>query len=266
MLLSVQNLTIRFGNRVVVDNATFTLDGGERLGVIGESGSGKTLMSLALIGLLPVSAHVSGSVMFEGEELIGLSDRELSVLRGDKIGMVFQEPLTALNPLMRIGKQIALPMRIHRGLSRKESLQRAVELCERVGLPEPERTIRSYPHQLSGGQRQRVGLAIALACKPKLLIADEPTTALDVTVQKEVLSLIDRLVKEEGSALVFVSHDLPVVSTMADKIAVMRLGRIVELSAFTRLLSQPVHDYSRLLIGAARNSDDQFRRFAGGAS
>ena len=160
-----------------------------RSGIIGESGSGKTLTSLALIGLLPETANVTGSVLLEGKELIGASDRELSTLRGNSIGMVFQEPLTALNPLMRVGKQISLPLRTHRGMNKRASLQRATELCARVGLPDPERIVRSYPHQLSGGQRQRIGLAIALACSPRLLIADEPTTALDVTVQKEVLEI-----------------------------------------------------------------------------
>lgn len=188
MLLEVRNLTIRFGSTTVVDDLSFDLDAGERLGIIGESGSGKTLTSLAVIGLLPETADVSGSVKFNGQELTGLTDRELSSIRGKHIGMVFQEPLTALNPLMRVGKQIAQPLRNHQGMSLKEGMKRAISLCERVGLPDPEHIVRSFPHQLSGGQRQRIGLAIALACSPALLIADEPTTALDVTVQKKCSS------------------------------------------------------------------------------
>lgn len=256
MLVEVRNLTIRFGGRTVVDDVSFSLDSGQRLGIIGESGSGKTLTSLALIGLLPETASVTGSVLFEGTEMIGASDRELSTLRGNSIGMVFQEPLTALNPLMRVGKQIGLPLRTHRGLSKRAAVQKAIELCARVGLPDPERIVRSYPHQLSGGQRQRIGLAIALACSPRLLIADEPTTALDVTVQKEVLALIEELVREEGSALVFVSHDLPVVSSMTDRVAVMNQGRVVELADINTLFSRASHEYSRKLVRTARHSDE----------
>ncbi|MEY4400990.1 MAG: hypothetical protein RL072_855 [Actinomycetota bacterium] len=256
MLVDVRNLTIRFGSRTVVDDVSFSLDAGHRLGIIGESGSGKTLTSLALIGLLPDTATVTGSVLFDGKEMIGASDRELSALRGNSIGMVFQEPLTALNPLMRVGKQIGLPLRTHRGLNKQASLAKATELCARVGLPDPERIIRSYPHQLSGGQRQRIGLAIALACSPRLLIADEPTTALDVTVQKEVLALIGELVREEGSALVFVSHDLPVVSSMTDRVAVMNQGQIVELANVRALFSHASHEYSRMLVRTARQSDE----------
>ena len=265
MLVEVRNLTIRFGGRTVVDDVSFTLDSGQRLGIIGESGSGKTLTSLALIGLLPETASVTGSVLFEGKELIGASDRELSTLRGNSIGMVFQEPLTALNPLMRVGKQISLPLRTHRGMNKRASLHRATELCARVGLPDPERIVRSYPHQLSGGQRQRIGLAIALACNPRLLIADEPTTALDVTVQKEVLALIEGLVREEGSALVFVSHDLPVVSSMTDRVAVMNQGRVVELADINTLFSRASHEYSRMLVRTARQSDEGLTALTTGA-
>ncbi|MFM7828359.1 MAG: ATP-binding cassette domain-containing protein, partial [Actinomycetota bacterium] len=194
MLLQVRGLTVRFGDDVVVDDVSFDLDSGQRLGIIGESGAGKTLTSLAVIGLLPDTASVQGSIVFDGVELLEKTDAEMTSLRGNRIGMVFQEPLTALNPLMRVGKQIAQPLRIHRGMRMKAALDRATELCAHVGLPDPDRTARMFPHQLSGGQRQRIGLAIALACGPSLLIADEPTSALDVTVQEEVLKLIDGLV------------------------------------------------------------------------
>ncbi len=261
MLLEVRNLTVRFGSKTVVDGVSFDLEASSRLGIIGESGSGKTLTTLAIIGLLPETAKVSGSVTFEGQELLGLADRDFSAIRGNRIGMVFQEPLTALNPLMRVGKQIAQPLRNHQGVTLKEGLKRAMELCARVGLPDPDRIIRSYPHQLSGGQRQRIGLAIALACSPALLIADEPTTALDVTVQKEVLSLMNSLVAEEGSSLIFVSHDLPVVASITERVAVMQNGEIVELASVNSMFQDASHEYSRKLIQAARTSDAEFGHF-----
>ena len=257
-LLEVNNLTIACGNKKVVDSISFSLDKGARIGLIGESGSGKSMTSLAIMGLLPDTATVSGSITFEGQELIGLSDRDHSRLRGNRIGMVFQEPLTALNPLMRIGKQIAGPLMIHKGQSLKAGLENALELCIKVGLPDPDRILRAYPHQLSGGQRQRIGLAIALACDPALLIADEPTTALDVTVQQEVLNLINTLVEEEGSSLVFVTHDLPVVAAMTENVAVMQLGKIVENASVASLFQAPAHEYSRRLISAARFAEDSF--------
>ncbi len=257
-LLSVNNLSISFGQKKVVDSVSFTLNAGERIGLIGESGSGKSMTSLAIMGLLPDTATVTGSITFQGKELIGLSDKEHSRLRGDRIGMVFQEPLTALNPLMRIGKQIAGPLINHQGASLKEALVKALDLCVKVGLPDPERIVRAYPHQLSGGQRQRIGLAIALACEPALLIADEPTTALDVTVQREVLNLINSLVHQENSALIFVTHDLPVVSIMTENVAVMQLGRIVENASVASLFHDPQHEYSKRLIGAARAAEQAF--------
>ncbi len=254
MLLEVTDLTVEIGGRRVVDGVSFAIDAAGRLGVIGESGSGKTLTALAIVGLAPDAATVSGSVRLGGAELLGRSDREYAVLRGDEMAMVFQDPRTALNPVMRVGKQIAEPLRLHRGLGRRTALVAATELCARVGLPDPERTVRAYPHQLSGGQRQRVGIAMALACRPALLIADEPTTALDVTVQAEVMELLRQLVVEDGTALMFISHDLALVSTVVDDVLVMREGIIVERGGAGDLVAEPGHAYTRELLAAARHT------------
>jgi len=265
-LLEVRDLVVMFGDKRVVDGISFDLEAGSRLGIIGESGSGKTLTTLAIMGLLPDTATVSGSIRFEGQELLERTDAQMSSLRGNRMGMVFQEPLTSLNPLMRVGKQIAMPLKIHRGMPIKEGLAVALQLCETVGLPDPERIIRSYPHQLSGGQRQRIGLAIALACDPVLLIADEPTTALDVTVQKEVLKLMNDLVASRGSSLIFVSHDLPVIATMTESVLVMNTGAIVEHAKVGELFANPRHDYSKKLIATAQHADALFTTFRAGTS
>ncbi|GLW10988.1 hypothetical protein Misp01_61160 [Microtetraspora sp. NBRC 13810] len=251
-LLEVEDLTVRFGDSTVVAGVRLSLGAGERLGLIGESGSGKTLTALAVAGLLPPGAAVTGSVRFEGSELLGRRERAIAPLRGAGIGFVFQEPLTALNPLMRIGAQIGEPLRIHRGLSRRAARGAAAELAARVGLPDPERIVRAYPHQLSGGQRQRVGIAIAIAARPALIVADEPTTALDVTVQAEILRLLTALVEEEGSALLFISHDLAVVAQVSRRLAVMRAGRVVEEGPTLDVLRDPREPYTRQLVAAAR--------------
>ena len=253
-LLQVEHLTVAFGGNRVVDDVSFELDRGQRLGIIGESGSGKTLSALSIIGLAPDVATVTGSVVLDGVELLGRSDRELARIRGDGIAMVFQNPMTALNPVMRVGRQISEPLRIHQGLGRSEAAAVALEWCRRVALPDPERTVNAYPHQLSGGQRQRVGIAIALACNPAVLIADEPTTALDVTVQSEVLALLDTLIAEEGTALVFITHDIALVSEVAQSVVVMRDGRIVEHGTTDELVRRPRHDYTSELVAAARRT------------
>jgi peptide/nickel transport system ATP-binding protein len=253
-LLEVRGLTVRFGDHVVVDDVSFAIDARGRLALIGESGSGKTLTALSIIGLAPESAAITGSVRFNGDELLGRGDGELSKLRGEQIAMVFQNPQTALNPLMRVGKQIAEPLRRHHGMDRKAALRAAVALCERVGLPDPDRAARAYPHQLSGGQRQRVGIAIALACQPALLIADEPTTALDVTVQAEVLALLAELIAEEATALLFITHDVALVPLVADELMVMREGRIVERGPATAVIDDPRDAYTQGLIAAARET------------
>ncbi|MFF4309305.1 ATP-binding cassette domain-containing protein [Streptomyces sp. 900105755] len=251
-LLTVGDLSVRIGGATVVDEVGFELAPGERLALIGESGSGKSLTALAVLGLLPEGARATGSVRFGDQELLGLGDRALSRLRGERMAMVFQEPMSALNPLMRIGRQLSEPLRLHRGLNRRRAATAAVELAAQVGLPDPELAVRSWPHQLSGGQRQRVGLAMALATRPALLIADEPTTALDVTVQADMLALIDELVREHGTALLFISHDLAVVARLCPRAAVLKDGRIVEEGATDSLVRHPQHPYTQQLVAAAR--------------
>jgi peptide/nickel transport system ATP-binding protein len=253
-LLEVEGLTVRFGEQTVVDDVSFTIDHGQRLAIIGESGSGKTLTALALIGLTPESATVSGSVRFDGIELVGRRERDVKELRGEQIAMVFQNPLTALNPLMRIGRQVAEPLRRHHGLTKAAAAAAAIRLCERVGLPDPERIVRAYPHQLSGGQRQRVGIAMALACRPAVLIADEPTTALDVTVQAGVLALLAQLIAEEDAALLFITHDVALVPTVADELLVMRRGVVVEAGTAATVIDAPQHPYTVELLAAARKT------------
>ena len=239
MSLEVQDLTIEIGGRRVVDGVSLSVPEGARVGLIGESGSGKSLTALAILGLLPDGATASGSVRWNGRELIGLADRELAKLRGDEIGIVFQEPRTALNPIRTVGRQIAESIRIHEGVSKRTAAARAVAEASRVALPDPGNIVSRYPHQLSGGQRQRVAIAMALACRPRLLIADEPTTALDVTIQAEILELLLSLVAGDGMSLVFITHDLAVLSQIATHGIVLEDGKVVEDAPVARLLTAP---------------------------
>ena len=253
-MLQVQDLQVRLptarGWASALRGVSFDLARGETMGLIGESGCGKSLTALALMGLLPERAQVSGSIRLQGAELVGLEDARMCKLRGSRMAMIFQEPMTALNPLHTIGRQIAEPLQLHQGLSAAQARDRAVELLERVQLPRARERLQAYPHQLSGGQRQRVMISMALACSPDLLIADEPTTALDVTVQKEVLDLIRQLVHEEGMGLLLISHDLGLMQDQVDRVMVMYGGQCVESAATDELFAQRAHPYTRGLFAS----------------
>ncbi|MDK1361204.1 ABC transporter ATP-binding protein [Arthrobacter sp. zg-Y1219] len=253
-LLDVAGLTVTAREKVLVQDFALTLARGERVGLIGESGSGKSLTAAALMGLLPEGVSATGSVRLDGvdHDLIGASDRQLSRLRGNRLGMVFQEPLTALNPLMKVGRQVAEVLTRHRTVpGRAAAAQRSVDLLASVQLPDPAEAARAYPHQLSGGQRQRVLLAMALANDPDLLICDEPTTALDVSVQRQMLELISDGVARRGSGLLFITHDLAVAASICDRILVMRSGTLVEQGATDEVFSRPQHPYTRGLLAAS---------------
>jgi peptide/nickel transport system ATP-binding protein len=259
MLLEVAALAVDLptphGWRRVVDRTSFSLAEGESLGVVGESGSGKTMTALALMALTPESARVSGSVRFEGRELVGLSEEAMRQLRGDRMAMIFQEPMTALNPLHSVGAQVAEPLVLHRGRTMTDARRRAVELLEHVRLAEPERAARSYPFALSGGERQRAMIAMAIGCSPRLVIADEPTTALDVTVQARILSLIESLRAESGMAILLVSHDLAVIAGHCDRVMVMYAGLIMESGPVDIVLRQPKNPYTLALLEARPRPD-----------
>ncbi|MGW0877021.1 ATP-binding cassette domain-containing protein [Streptomyces sp. NPDC002740] len=252
-LLDVRHLTVRTGDgRNLVDDLSFTVEAGERLGLIGESGSGKSLTTLAVLGLLPEGMTVTGSVELAGTQIVGAPEKRLTAVRGRDAAVVFQEPLTALDPLMRVGRQIAEPLARRTGLKGGNLRAAVTRALERVRLPEPGRIARAFPHEISGGQRQRVALAMALACEPSLLIADEPTTALDVSVQAEMLELLDALVREREMAVLFVSHDLAVVAQVADRALVMKDGRAVEEGPVLDVIRAPRAEYTRTLVAGAR--------------
>ncbi|HEX6494417.1 MAG TPA: ABC transporter ATP-binding protein [Acidobacteriaceae bacterium] len=255
-LLRVENLSVRFGAALAVDGISFAIAPGEALGLVGESGSGKSVTSLAVLRLLVESAQVSGTIAFAGTDLLTLPLSAMRSRRGRDIAMIFQEPMTALNPVMRIGSQIAEALRAHQPqLSRTQVRDRVLGAMHEVALPEPERRYRDYPHQFSGGQRQRILIAMALVNRPRLLIADEPTTALDVTVQAQILALLRRLRTSHGLSMLFISHDLGVVAQACDRpgdhIAVMQHGHIVEYAAASGLFRNPQHPYTRKLLASA---------------
>jgi peptide/nickel transport system ATP-binding protein len=250
-LLTIDNLTIRFGQTQAVRGLSLEIAPGESLGLVGESGSGKSVTALAILRLLDAAATVEGRIAFDGCELLALDPEEMRQLRGREIAMIFQEPMTALNPVLPVGEQVAEAVRVHqRGLSRMQVREKALEAMLAAALPDPAVRYRDYPHQFSGGQRQRILIAMAIANRPRLLIADEPTTALDVTVQAQILELLADLRERFGLAMLFISHDLAVVSQVADRVAVMRQGLLLEQASRAAIFSEPLHEYTRSLLGA----------------
>src|SRR5579859_120339 len=249
-LLEVSGLSVRVGSIEVIHGISFSLEAGQRTGLIGESGSGKTLTALAIMGLLPDGLSASGSVAYRGQNLLAMADKDLCKIRGDRLAMVFQEPMTALNPVMKIGEQVAEPLRVHRAIQQKQASQAAVAALEKVHMPDAAEKALAYPHQLSGGQRQRAMIAMAMACAPELLIADEPTTALDVTVQAQILRLLVELVDEQAASLLLITHDLPVVANVCQRVLVLYGGYIVEAGAVETVFERPRHPYTRALLDA----------------
>lgn len=255
-LLRMQHLRVAVDDSyAIVDGIDLTVAAGEVVGIAGESGSGKTMTALATMGLLPSGLRAEGSIRFDGQELLGLRQRAWTSIRGSQIAMIFQDPMTSLHPMLTIGKQLTEHVRTHDGLSRAAARERALALLEQVRLPDPERIIDAFPHQFSGGMRQRIAIAIALACKPQLVIADEPTTALDVTVQAGILGLLDQLRHENGMGMLFITHDLGVMASIADRLAIMYAGRIMETGPTRDLLHRPRHPYTRSLIDALPEPD-----------
>jgi oligopeptide/dipeptide ABC transporter ATP-binding protein len=259
-LLQVDDLRVQITSRRgivrAVDGVSLEVGAGEAVGLVGESGSGKSMTLRAILGVLPPEAAItSGQVMLDGVDLVELPKAQLNKIRGTKIAMIFQEPMSALNPVMRVGHQIAEAPQVHLGMNRAQSAERAIELMRRVGIPDPERRFRSYPHEFSGGMRQRVMIAIALSCEPELILCDEPTTALDVTIQDQILRLLARLCRESGTSLVFVTHDLPVVAQVCQRLAVMYAGQIVERGSVQEVLTKPCHPYTLGLVRSAPDVD-----------
>src|SRR5271168_4750060 len=252
-LLEVQNLQTHFrtpeGINRAVDGVSFHVEEGETLAIVGESGCGKSVTAMSLMRLIPEPpGKIAGSVRFQGRDLLQLSEREMRAIRGNDISMIFQEPMTSLNPVLTVGRQIGETLRIHQGLDKQAAEARAVEMLTLVGIPEPQRRVREYPHQLSGGMRQRVMIAMALACSPQLLIADEPTTALDVTIQAQILDLLAEMKSRFGMAIMLITHAMGVVAETAQRVVVMYAGRVVEEASVERLFAQPMHPYTQGLI------------------
>lgn len=261
--LVVTDLSVSIDGIPLLHNLNFEVAAGERVGFIGGSGSGKTLTAQTVSGLLPDHAEVSGSILLDGRELVGLAEQQLASVRGDLIGMVFQEPKTALNPLRKLGLQITEALTTHYDLSRSERRAAALRLAAEAGLTDPERIVNSYPHEVSGGQRQRAAIAAAISAGPGLLFADEPTTALDVTVQQGVLQLFDRITASGQSSLVFITHDLAVLSGISDRIYVFHEGRIIETDTTPNIITSPTHAVTQQLLEAARSGDLALERYEG---
>jgi oligopeptide/dipeptide ABC transporter ATP-binding protein len=264
-LLRVEGLRVEFatdgGAAVAVDGVDFTVARGETLGLVGESGCGKSVTALSIMRLVqPPGRIVSGAVHFEGRDLLRLPEREMRRVRGNDIAMVFQEPMTSLNPVFTAGSQIAEAIRLHQGLGRRPAWARAVEALRLVEIPDPERRVRSYPHQMSGGMRQRVMIAMAMSCAPKLLIADEPTTALDVTIQAQILDLLRGLRERTGMAMLLITHDLGIVAAQADHVAIMYAGRVVERAPVRAIFADPLHPYTQGLLASVPGLEGRQRR------
>jgi peptide/nickel transport system ATP-binding protein len=262
--LVVTNLRVGFGaGPTIVDGVDITLRRGRILCMVGESGSGKSLTALALMRLLPPAARQSVDIFtLDGDDIANIGEDALNAIRGNRMAMVFQEPMTALNPVMTVGDQVTETLMVHQGLTRQAAFDAALDMFRRVQIPAPEARLRAYPHQLSGGMRQRVMIAMALICRPAILIADEPTTALDVTIQSEILRLIDRLRSELGTSVLFITHNLAVVAEIADEIAVMYAGRIVERAPRAALFGDPMHPYTLALFAAMPRADERGQRLA----
>jgi len=265
-LLAIENLKLYFhmlvGTVRAVDGVSFHINRGETLGVVGESGCGKSVTAMSLLQLIPMppGERVSGRAVFEGKDLFGMSMEEIRKVRGNSISMIFQEPMTSLNPVFTIGDQIGEAIRLHQGLGKAVTEDKAVEMLKMVGIPEPGRRIREYPHQLSGGMRQRVMIAMALSCNPALLIADEPTTALDVTVQAQILELMIDLQEKIAMSIMMITHDLGVIAETADRVIVMYCGKIVESADVRSIFHEPLHPYTRQLMGSVPRLDAEGRR------
>ncbi len=252
-ILEIKNMSTAFqsdyGKRVSVDNISFYVDVGEVVCIVGESGCGKSVTSLSIMGLLGRGGAVTdGSVLFDGKNLLTMSEKELDVFRGNQLTMIFQDPLTSLNPVFSIGNQITESIRTHMGMGKKEANKRAIALLKKVGMPDPEITMKKYPHTLSGGMRQRAMIAMALSCNPKLLIADEPTTALDVTIQAQIMQLLKELQKELKMSMILITHDIGLVAQMADRVLVMYAGQIVEEATVKAIFNRPMHPYTKALL------------------
>ena len=265
MLLEVKDLETEFkvkrGTVKAVNGVSFEVDKGEILAVVGESGSGKSVTSLSVMGLIRDPGRVAGGeILFNGENLLKKSTKEMQAVRGDTISMIFQEPMTSLNPVYRVKDQIMETILTHTTMNKKEALKRAIEMLDLVGIPAPEQRVNDYPHQMSGGMRQRVMIAMALACDPELLIADEPTTALDVTIQAQILDLINRLREKLGMAVLLITHDLGVVAETADKVVVMYCGRVVEQATVEQLFTKPLHPYTQGLLDSIPKMDEDRER------